>query len=376
MSSTVKHLINAAKSYNALPLLVYVLGKENIQLDEESHSLYRKQYIRNCLSSAILLRELETLLIRLKERGIDVILLKGAAFCTDLYSDPGIRPMRDIDLLIHKKDLSGAIELFFASDYRRSIPVAGDIIEEFHGEITFVKETNPSIIIEPHWMLSPEYAYSCKVDTEGLWQRSRRARLAGINTLVLCTEDVLLHICLHLFLHSRSMWLVNACDIDSLIRYYNSNIDWDVFLARVVHYELCLPVRYSLNTTVEALGSPVPDFVLKELATYKAGRLELSIAHILMNYTGAFGPESLATLLTIRGIRQKIRYLYAIFFPSREWLASRYSVSSTVSLVLYTIHICNVLLIGMKGLVQLISGSVKSTGKTEKTISTQRDIPV
>jgi hypothetical protein len=365
MSSTVEHLINAAKSYNALPLLLHVLGEENIHLDEEAHSLYRKQYIHNSLSSIVLLKELASLLILLKERGIDVILLKGAALSTDLYPEPGIRPMRDIDFLIQKKDIPGTEELFLASGYRRSAPLAHNIIKEFHGEIAFIKETDPSVIIEPHWMISPEYAYSCKVDTEDLWKRSRKTRLAGIETLVLSTEDALLHICLHLFLHSRGMWLVNACDIDGLIRHYNSSIDWDALLARAVRYNLCLPVRYGLNATVEAFASPVPGYVLRELATYKADRREQSIAHILMTYTGPFGPETLATLLAIRSIKQKVRYLYAVFFPSREWLAFRYPISPALRPVLSAVHLGNILLIGIKGLAHLISGSVKPPVKTE-----------
>jgi hypothetical protein len=268
--------------------------------------------------------------------------------------------------LIRRKDLPVTKELFLALGYRRSAPAARDIIEEFHGEITFVKEDDPSVMIEPHWMLSPEYTYSRNINTEDLWQRSRKVTIAGVDTLVLCTEDALLHLCLHLFLHSRSMWLVNACDIDGLIRYYNSSIDWAAFLSRVVHYKLCFPVRYGLNTTVEAFGSSVPEFVLRELTAYKASRLELSIAHILTNYTGAFGPESLATLLTIPGIRQKVRYLFAIFFPSREWLLSRYTISPAIPPAMYIVHIGNVILNSFKGLFHLISGSVKSQGKKEK----------
>ena len=105
MSSNLDHAIKAAKSHNGLPLLVHILGKENVPLDKGSLALHRKQYIHNYLSTAIFLRELQQLLRASNNGGIDVILLKGAAFSIDLYPEPGIRPLRDIDLLIHKKDI-------------------------------------------------------------------------------------------------------------------------------------------------------------------------------------------------------------------------------------------------------------------------------
>jgi hypothetical protein len=358
MSSKLESAVSSAKLHNALPLLFHILGKG--KMDQDLLSLYRKQYIHNHLFSTVLLKELSNLLIALAEKDVNVILLKGAAFSIDLYSDPGIRPMRDVDFLIRKADLDKVTEALRLSCYRRYSPISRHNIEDFHGEITFIQEKDKSIMIEPHWAISPEYAYSCRIKTEDFWYRAKDVQLNGIDTLVLCPEDTILNLCLHLFQHLRSIWLINACDIAELIRRYDKSIDWEDILKRVIEFRLCLPVRYSLNKTVELFDSPVPDFVLNELNKYKPGKFEQTIANLSVSFTSPQGPENLATLITIPGITQKTRYLYSIFFPSREWVLNNYSTSNKPLLILYFRHIINVISVGIKGLFYFICSSLKS----------------
>lgn len=358
MSSKLESAVNSAKLHSALPLLFHILGKENI--DEDLLPLYRKQYIHNYLSSTMLMNELNNLLSLLTEKDINLILLKGAAFIIYLYPDLGIRPMRDIDFLIRREDLDEVTEALRISGYRRYSPISRNIIEDFHGEITFVKEKDTSLMIEPHWKISPEYAYSCRINSEDFWHRASSVQINGIDTLVLCPEDTILNLCLHLFQHFRSIWLINACDIAELIRRYDNNIDWEVFLDRVIEYRLCLPVRYSLNKVVELFDLPVPGFVIRELNIYKPGKFEQTIANLSVSFTDTQGPENLATLITIPGITQKTRYLCSIFFPSREWVLNNYSISNKPLLILYFRHIINVISVGIKGLFYFIYSILKS----------------
>jgi hypothetical protein len=54
---------------------------------------------------------LERLLLEFSKKGIEVILLKGAALAVTLYPDNTLRPMGDLDLLIKESDLGAAITL-------------------------------------------------------------------------------------------------------------------------------------------------------------------------------------------------------------------------------------------------------------------------
>jgi hypothetical protein len=192
-----------------------------------------------------------------------------------------------------------------------------------------------------------------------LWQQTKKVQLDGINTLVLCPENTILNLCLHLFQHQKSIWLINACDIAELIQRYGGTIDWEVLLNKVIGYRLCLPVRYSLNQTLELFQSHVPDFVLNELNAYKPGRFERTIANLSVSFTDPQGPENLATLITVPGIAKKVLYLCAIFFPSREWVINSYSGYNNPLPILYMRHIMIVFSVGLKGLFHFICSSFK-----------------
>jgi hypothetical protein len=349
VAEELEQLIVDARQCHALPLLFHVLGKDNILIPQSVVSLSRTQYFQNYLTATLLLRELKNVLGSLAERDIEVIVLKGAALATTLYPNLGLRPMRDIDLLVHQEELAQVIEILDALGYQSYPPPARHGIEKFQGEVSCVKDGEFPIVIEPHWTLGPAYPYSGRIKAEGLWHRARRLDLAGTDTLVLCPEDCLLHLCLHLFHHRRqSYWLISACDMVELIRHYQGDLDWKAFLNRALEFGLCLPVQYSLKRNFELLHSPIPDFVFDELSSYEPGRFESRLFALLSSPNAAVGVGNLSKLLTIPGLRQKLRYLSSILFPSKEWLRSYYSGSNSSLLGLYGVHAKNVFLTGPK----------------------------
>jgi len=80
MNKELEQLVEDAGLWNALPLLFHVLGKDNIPIPRSLLSLSRTQYIQNHLVNILLLRELRDALSSLADRGVEVIVLKGAAW--------------------------------------------------------------------------------------------------------------------------------------------------------------------------------------------------------------------------------------------------------------------------------------------------------
>ena len=163
MNKELEQLVENARPCNAIPLLFHVLGRDNVSMSQNLASLSRIQYIQNYLSTTLLLRELKDVLSSLVDRGVEVIVLKGAALVRNLYPDLGLRPMRDIDLLIHRKELPQAIEILYDLGYQRHLPPARNGIENLQGEVVCVKDGEFPIVIEPHWTLGPEYPYSGRI---------------------------------------------------------------------------------------------------------------------------------------------------------------------------------------------------------------------
>ncbi len=353
MNRQLEQLVEEARLWNALPLLFHVLDKDSTPIPQSLASSYRMQYMQNYLSATIFLRELKNVLDSFAEMSIDVIVLKGAALNANLYPSVGLRPMRDIDLLIHQDDLEESSTILGTLGYEYCLPPARQGIENLQGEGAFVKHGEIPIVIEPHWTLGPTYPYSGRIEAQGLWRRARSVNLAGTDMLVLCPEDSLLHACLHLLQHGQSFRLVPACDIAELIHRYQGSLDWEAFLNRVLEFELCLPVQYSLKKSFELFHPPVPDSVFSELSSYEPSRFEKRVFGLLAGLNGPVGELNLAKLLTIPGIAKKFRYLGSVILPSRQWLMSYYSSAGPNRFKLYTVHMKNVLMTGSKAVFRL-----------------------
>ena len=65
----------------------------------------KRAYYATAARNGLLYQALHEMLHALKTKGIPVIVLKGAALAETVYPHRALRPMSDVDLLIHKADL-------------------------------------------------------------------------------------------------------------------------------------------------------------------------------------------------------------------------------------------------------------------------------
>ncbi len=309
--------------------------------------------------NAFLFGELKQVLQAFDEEGIEAILLKGAMM-EGIYP-AGLRPFCDIDLLIRRRKLHQAMEVLGDLGYRARGRGLCHGEEDLHSAVAPVKSGRIPTQIDLHWLLGPAYSFEGRVKAKGLWQRAREAEIAGLRALVLCPEDALLHSCLHLFKHHGLDWLASACDIAELIRHYQGALDWEAFLKRVFESRVCLPVRYSLQRTVDLFHPAVPGFVLDDLGSYRPSRLERSVFASLTSPDDrhhANGLDStgspLLSLVTVPVAVPSLRYLWTLLVPSREYMLMRYSIDSSKLLPLYyLLRFKDVFLTALKGILVL-----------------------
>ncbi len=228
-------------------------------------------------------------------------------------------------LLVHYEDLPGLAAVLQDLGYHQMVVGVRGGVEDLRGETAYVKSGHMEVLIEPHWSVGfPPYSYG--VDQDGLWQRAERAKLAGVETLVLCPEDCLLHLCLHLFNHRRDAWQISCCDIAELVHRYQASLDWAAFLDRVFQCRTGLPVRYSLQKAIGEFRCPIPSSVMERLQTYTPAGFEKRAFALLTDpgLSDARGAEALAKILTMPGVVSKLRFVGAVAFPAQEFLVMQY----------------------------------------------------
>jgi len=155
------------------------------------HQGYRLQ----ALQSAINEERITTAFRLLREAGIEPILIKGWSIAR-LYPHPTLRAYGDVDLLVSPPEFRAARELFNQ---------AGAWWVDLHSELSGLEDRPIS----------------------ELFARGRTVDLHETKVRVLCPEDNLALLAIHLFKHGawRPSWL---CDIGALIESLPAEFDWNL----------------------------------------------------------------------------------------------------------------------------------------------------
>ncbi len=181
--------------------------------------ILKSAYVATAARNAVLFRELTTVLGALSAERIPVIVLKGAALADTVYAERALRPMADIDLLIREEDLEeaerrlGSIGYEAAHDPRTKEDLRG---RHHHWVFRSARPGASDIPIELHWNLDPP-GRPAAWDIPALFERAEAASIAGADALVLCPEDFLLHLCVHLCRHRFNGGVIALCDIAATI---------------------------------------------------------------------------------------------------------------------------------------------------------------
>jgi len=171
-------------------------------------------------------------LLALQAEGIEALVLKGAALANTVYPRPGLRPMRDIDILVPRARVIRAQQVLRELGFEADVPQADELAASHQLPVAQRVANGLTVSIElHHWLLPISHqARSQAVTFEMLRPGAREFRIDEVKLLTLGHEDMLFHI----YRHSMSMPLIAQpvrliwmADLTSLVEKYLGEIDWD-----------------------------------------------------------------------------------------------------------------------------------------------------
>ena len=159
---------------------------------DELHHVYRIQSLQAALHE----RRLMQVIPLLRSVGVEAILVKGWAIAR-LYPEFGMRPYCDLDLCVLPEQFT----------------TASRVLKDVEGDGTNV---------DLHLGFGKFYDRR----TDEIFARSQLAKINNIDVRVLCQEDNLRYLCMHLLRHGavRPLWL---CDIGVALESRTPDFDWD-----------------------------------------------------------------------------------------------------------------------------------------------------
>lgn len=254
-------IVQASLRHGVTPLLYRRLQARapGTALPASALATLRGVYLQSAAANVRLYHELGKLLGALRQAGIPVIALKGAHLAELVYANIALRPMSDVDLLVREGDLQLAARTLAAAGYASD---SASVVRQAHLP-PFCKPGEASV--EVHWTITlPTDPF--RIDVDGLWDRARPARIAGVDLLVLSPEDLLLHVCLHAaFLHHFEGGLRPFCDISALLSRFGPELDWGAVGLRARQWGARNCVYLTLRLARGLVRASVPDVVLSAL---------------------------------------------------------------------------------------------------------------
>lgn len=284
---------------------------------------------RHAMRSLNIYRELVNVTRILNDAGIASIALKGGYLARFAYPDPGLRPMRDLDLLIRPERAVDAFELLKARGYAA--------VNDAKPEAYFAERRHLPPLVGPeglhvelhHRLISEDHlAFSADFD-ETLWTRSVRREIAGTPIVFLRPEDLLLHLCIHAtHEHRLNVGPLALADVALLVGTHE--IDWQDFVARAAVGNWQRSVLSLLHLARLHLGAAIPGDVTDALGGDTGDLSWLEAAEYLV--FSDFNEHNLLTehvrnAMYSGSLSGKLASLVRVAFPSRAMVAQEFPVA-------------------------------------------------
>jgi hypothetical protein len=225
----------------------------------------RTFYAVGQLRNTLLLRDAVEVIRPLQAAGVPVMVLKGLHLGVQVYSEPGLRTMSDIDIMVPERDLAMAEQVLVGQGFG---PLPRPDIEDFCRRSNHLARLSraKSVPVEVHWTIErPTSPFA--IDVDALWRRAQPIPLGDLEVLALSPEDLLLHLCLHTSYHHRfdRMALKGLVDIDMVIAAFEGRLDWRRVARTARDWGAGSYVYSTLRLAAMILETPVPKAALAAL---------------------------------------------------------------------------------------------------------------
>jgi hypothetical protein len=216
---------------NLKPLFHAVLKRTDV--DPERSSAWQKVRMGYLRRNILIAKTASRLFSRFEQNGIAAAALRGLHLAHFIYADAGIRPMRDVDILVRA-----------GRDQVRAIMhgMAGPPHEILRTQDTFIID---QAIFEIHYSLLTTRRFRSALDTDSFLKTARKLRtLDGDEMVCLSLENELIDVVAHAYIHhgfDRMMPLVDmALLMGAPMLDWEFVADWckKLKLSRMFHFAL------------------------------------------------------------------------------------------------------------------------------------------
>ncbi len=230
------------------------------QLSQECQTLLTTVTQQGIVTELAKKQQLTKIITILSEHKIPLILLKGAAFASVLYSVQAPRTSNDLDILIQKKYWKKAVlTIKTIMDYTEKAQpdVFGDLYE-----LSFIPKSNVGAALDLHVSLIHPILFN--ISEEQLWSSSVEHPVFTSELVrILSPEHALIHQALHAY-KDMNFGKYNLVDSHELIMAQAANIEKTIEIAK--SWGATVPLFTLLKNCIEIMNSNINKSLLKRIS--------------------------------------------------------------------------------------------------------------
>ncbi len=240
--------------------------------------------------------------------------------------------MHDLDFLVKQDDFKRAASVIQKLGYTFSkddFEYTPEFAELFMGEIPYRKGF---VVIDLHWSLTAMgwYRRTTNFNLENMWENAVLTTVGNTNTLRLCLEDELIHLCYHTAVHHGLAHGPGYRDIHGLLELERDSIDWGRLAERARSWRVRIAVWSAFAVVRTFDADAVPVSVMDDLGVpkWRQAVLRPMIERVQNgNRVLASGSMRFLGLLLVDRMRDLPFVLFRGLFPGRLWLKMRFNLS-------------------------------------------------
>ena len=182
----------AAEHHGMEPLALAHIERTGLAVPADLRARLRARRTQYAHAAAVRTRVVADVASAMTQAGVPFLVLKGAALAHLLYGDPGLRPMRDVDLLIRKADAGRALDVLLRCGFQTT----GALVPRYHHHLRGMAKTldAATVTIELHHELLPRTPFIEPCSYDDLLRRSQPFEWSGNMYRTLGREDMLWHV--------------------------------------------------------------------------------------------------------------------------------------------------------------------------------------
>ncbi|MCP4650967.1 MAG: nucleotidyltransferase family protein [PVC group bacterium] len=276
---------------------------------ENVYEKLRHDYENTTGRNMVILNCLEEVIARFKEESIALLLIRGIDFLKNLYETAGIRAMIDVDIVIHREDLTRVADVFSGLGYE-------------HPEGYPYIFCQDGIFFDLHidragfWRID-SWPQAIGISEPDIWNQACPLEDEAPNIRTLSVYDSILVSCAHLQDHSysRLIWFV---DIWCLIKKEANEFDWQYLLQRAKQYNLEKPLCFTLRYLSKYEFIDLPDNVNSFLDKLPLNFIESRSLRMLLADNRQAVSGDLLYLFSFKTLAERLRFIRQTIFIEKD----------------------------------------------------------